>query len=144
MGVMGVTNVATRRCSPEDVLVTLGDALAYMGSVNVIMGRGTVLAAMSPGLAHYLSSAGLSKGDVRCGIWEAAKIPESRFPPTLRPLPAERWLQDGDFVRVVAAPENVLVAVIGGAGSNRGPAANYAVVMPSHPSSSPTTVQIDG
>lgn len=134
VGVMSTINCTTVWGGHwRDHLATLGDALAFLGSNNVLMGRGAVVVVLTPGQAKQFADAGLTKADVAEGVWEAAKIPLDRFPPTVRPQPPNVWLEDGDAVRVVKAPENVIVVVAGG------PEAHYAHVLPSHPSVVPVS-----
>jgi hypothetical protein len=134
---MSTINVTTSwGADPLDHLATLGDGLAFIGSNNILMGRGTVLVILTPGQAGFFDRAGLSKADVAEKIWEAAKIPLDRFPATVRPQPPNVWLEDDGAVRVVASPDRVLVIVAGG------PEAHYAHVMPSHPSVVPVTQEI--
>jgi hypothetical protein len=134
MGIMSTMNCTTVWGAHwRDHLATLGDALAFMGSNNVLMGRGTVLVILTPGQAGFFDRAGLSKADVAEGIWESARIPVDRFPLTVRPQPPNVWLEEDGYVRVVKAPENVIVLVAGG------PEAHYAHVMPSHPSVVPVS-----
>lgn len=138
MGIMSTINVTTVwGADPADHLTTLGSALAYMGSNNVLMGRGTVLVVLTPGQARQFADAGYSKADVADAIWRAAAIPVERFPPTVRPQPPNVWLEEDGVVHAVAAPENVLVVVAGG------PEAHYAHVLPSHPSVVPVTERIE-
>jgi hypothetical protein len=137
LGVMSTINCTTVWGAHwKDHLATLGDALAFMGSNNVLMGRGTVCVVLTPGQAKQFHAAGLAKADVAEGVWEAAKIPLDRFPATVRPQPPNVWIEDDGAVRVVASPEHVIVLVAGG------PEAHYAHVLPSHPSVVPVTEAI--
>jgi hypothetical protein len=137
MGILSTINCTTVWGAHwRDHLATLGDALAFLGSNNVLMGRGTVLVILTPGQATLFDRAGLSKADVAEGVWEAARIPIDRFPATVRPQPPNVWIEDDGYVRVVKSPDSVLVLVAGG------PEAHYAHVMPSHPSVVPVSEAI--
>jgi hypothetical protein len=137
-GVLGTTNVMTERRDWRGMLAALGDSLAFIGSNNVLMGRGSVVVVLTPGHARVLDAAGLSKADVQQEIWQYARLPRSRFPETVRPQPPNVWLEDGDDILVVKRPENVLLVVAGG------PEAHYATVMPTHPSVVPVTREVAG
>lgn len=133
MGVMSTINTMISAKDWEGILTCISDSLTYIGNNNVMMGKGTVLVALTPGHAARLQGQGLSKNDVKEYVWEKARIPVSRFPKTQRSHSTYAWLESEGEVRVVKSPENIMVVVVGG------PEPNYAQVMPSHPSSVPIT-----
>jgi hypothetical protein len=78
-----------------------------------------VLFLLCPEHAQVLARAGLGRIDVQTAIFERARIPVERFSPDLVQRYGPTWKlaenQPG-FVRLVACPEDVMIAVAGGAG----------------------------
>lgn len=136
LGATGTMNVLTPRSDVSAMLTLLGDALAYLGNPNVVMGKGTVGVLITPGHARAMARAGLAKADVAAEIWARSSIPIERFPPSgYAEPPYEFVLRDGR-VYPVAGPEHVYVIVVGG------PEPTHATVVPSHPSCRPVTVPV--
>ena len=136
LGATGTMNVLTPRSDVSAMLTLLGDALAYLGNPNVVMGKGTVAVLVSPGHAQAMARAGLSKADVAAEIWARSSIPIGRFPASAHPDPPYEFIVHDDRVYPVAGPERVYVIVAGG------PEPTHATVVPSHPSCRPVTERI--
>ena len=75
LGATGTMNVLTPRSDVSAMLTLLGDALAYLGNPNVVMGKGTVAVLITSGHARAMARAGLSKADVAAEIWARSSIP---------------------------------------------------------------------
>ena len=136
LGATGTMNVLTPRSDVSAMLTLLGDALAYLGNPNVVMGKGTVAVLVSPGHAQAMARAGLSKADAAAQIWARSSIPIGRFPASAHPDPPYEFIVHDDRVYPVAGPEQVYVIVVGG------PEPTHATVVPSHPSCRPVTERI--
>lgn len=136
LGATGTMNVLTPRSDVDAMLTLFGDALAYLGNPNVVMGRGTVAVLVTPGHASAMARAGLSKADVAAEIWARSSIPLERFPAAAHPDPPYEFVLHGDRVYPVAGPGHVYVIVVGG------PEPTHATVVPSHPSCQPVTRRI--
>lgn len=128
LGATGTMNVLTPRSDADAMLTLLGDALAYLGNPNIVMGKGTVAVLLSPGHAKAMAAAGLAKGDVAAEIWARSSIPVERFPASAYPDPPYAFIERAGRVYPVAGPEQVYVIVVGG------PEPTHATVVPSHPS----------
>lgn len=137
IGAMSTINVSLES-DPESMLICLGDALAFFGNNNVTMGRGSVVAIVTPGQADILSKSGLSKRDVQEGIFEAARIPLANFPKNVKPKPPNEWIEHDGQVQVVRSPDHIFVVVAGG------PEPRYAHVIATHPSVVPITRSVEG
>jgi hypothetical protein len=118
------------------MLTLLGDALAYLGNPNMVMGKGTVAVLVTPGHAQAMARAGLSKADVAAEIWARSSIAIERFPASARAEPPYEFILHDGRVYPVAGPEQVYVIVVGG------PEPTHATVVPSHPSCRPVTERI--
>jgi hypothetical protein len=136
LGATGTMNVLTPRSDVSAMLTILGDALAYLGNPNVVMGKGTVAVLITPGHAQAMARAGLSKTDVAAEIWARSPIPVERFPASAHPDPPYEFILRDGRVYPVAGPEQVYVIVAGG------PEPTHATVVPSHPSCRPVTERI--
>lgn len=117
VGAQGTQNVLALAGGARETLLLAADALATMGTNNVLYGRGNPLVFFSPGHARQFVAQGYrTKRDVKAALFELSKIPRARFPERevfpLVPLP-ERAL-DGDRVCVARRPEDLLVVVAGG------------------------------
>jgi hypothetical protein len=118
--------------SAAGILTTVAHSMTTVGSNNAYF-RADVLVAFGPEHAHTVAREGLSRADVQRWLWEQARIPLDRFardnverfllgrwPPDVR-AEAERWLATGQTsfrVPLTDKPEDMLVAVIGGAGKH--------------------------
>jgi len=138
LGATGTMNVLTPRSDVSAMLTLLGDALAYLGNPNVVMGKGTVAVLVTPGHARAMAGAGLSKADVAAEVWARSSIPLGRFPASAYPDPPYEFIEHDGRVYPVAGPEHVYVIVTGG------PEPTHATVVPSHPSCRPVTERMDG
>jgi hypothetical protein len=136
LGATGTMNVLTPRSDVSAMLTLLGDALAYLGNPNIVMGKGTVAVLITPGHAQAMARAGLSKADAAAEIWARSSIPIERFPAAAHPDPPYEFIVHDGRVYPVAGPEQVYVIVVGG------PEPTHATVMPSHPSCRPVTERI--
>jgi len=136
LGATGTMNVLTPRSDVSAMLTLLGDALAYLGNPNIVMGKGTVAALITPGHAQAMARAGLSKADAAAEIWARSSIPIERFPAAAHPDPPYEFIVHDGRVYPVAGPEQVYVIVAGG------PEPTHATVVPSHPSCRPVTERI--
>jgi hypothetical protein len=133
LGATGTMNVLTPRSDVSAMLTLLGDALAYLGNPNIVMGKGTVAVLVTPGHARAMAGAGLSKADVAAEIWARSSIPVERFPPSAHAEPPYEFILRDGRVYPVAGPQQVYVIVVGG------PEPTHATVVPSHPSCRPVT-----
>jgi hypothetical protein len=136
LGATGTMNVLTPRSDVSAMLTLLGDALAYLGNPNIVMGKGTVAVLITPGHAQAMARAGLSKADAAAEIWARSSIPIERFPAAAHPDPPYEFIVHDGRVYPVAGPEQVYVIVVGG------PEPTHATVVPSHPSCRPVTERI--
>jgi hypothetical protein len=138
LGATGTMNVLTPRSDVSAMLTLLGDALAYLGNPNVVMGKGTVAVLVTSGHARAMARAGLSKADVAAEIWARSSIPVERFPPSAHAEPPYEFILRDGRVYPVAGPGHVYVIVAGG------PEPTHATVVPSHPSCRPVTERVLG
>jgi hypothetical protein len=136
LGATGTMNVLTPRSDVDAMLTLLGDALAYLGNPNIVMGKGTVGVLVTPGHAQAMARAGLSKADVAAEVWARSSIPIERFPASAYPDPPYEFIEVDGRIYPVAGPEQVYVIVTGG------PEPTHATVVPSHPSCRPVTERI--
>jgi len=108
----------------QNLLTTVADSMATMGqNPTYTLGTGEVLVVFGPEHAATLKRDGLSKADVRQFLYENARKPLRKlklggmwgmFPP----LPWVNTLDDDALLPIVARPEDILIAVAGGAGKH--------------------------
>jgi hypothetical protein len=78
-----------------------------------------VLLLLCPEHASALATGGLSRADVQAELFRRARLPESAFSPDVIERYGgglKRADDDADRTRLVASPEDILIAVVGGAG----------------------------
>lgn len=117
--------------SAEDLLDNLAQTLTARGT-NVVLGGGEVLVLLCPEHARLLDRAGMRRADVQHELFERSRTPLGNFPSSF--LAAMRRVRadnattvfDGDSVRVFDRPDDVLLAVAGGAGKHSVTAASIA------------------
>jgi hypothetical protein len=109
--------------SPEGIVVTVAGTAATVGMNNVYLG-GEPLIVLGPEHAATVASAGWSKADFKRALWEAARLPLSRFgrenverfaaiaPERFRDRPPETP------VPITRRWEDLMVVVAGGAGKH--------------------------
>lgn len=115
-------NVFAYGCNTaDDLLDHLVGALTGLGHNNVLFSSGPLLV-LGPEHARLLADAGVTRRQVQRRIFEAARIPLSRFPaPALVGIHSRRarWFAtvgDADHIGVADRPEDVHVVVAGGPG----------------------------
>ena len=105
----------------DRLLHQLGALLCNAGSNNHLIGRGVQVVVLNPDHAAFLAQAGFDRHKLQLALAEHAVRPASE----VWSLPPGNFFRpDGDVVRAVTDPEELLVVVAGGTGM-------YSVVMPS-------------
>ncbi len=101
----------------EEVLTTIVNAMATMGSNNVLLQHGNPILALSPEHAATIASSGFSKSDVKAFIHEKARIPRRRFFESA----IQRYypnLEGDALIPITAKKEDIIVIVVGGPGKH--------------------------
>ncbi len=101
----------------EDVLSTIANSMANMGSNNFLAQCGGPILVLGPEHAATIAGGGFSKSDVKAFIYEKARIPRRRF--------HERAIQhlypnlDEDaLIPIASKKEDIVVIVVGGPGKH--------------------------
>ncbi len=137
IGVQGTTNILPMLKQAESILTWIADALGTMGVNNVLLGEGNAVVVLPPGHAHLLTSQGYDKSRVQAFLFERSKIPLSAYPPEGN-IPMGHWVIDGDYVRIVQRPEDILILCAGA------PEPYHVVIMPTFGHTRAITVPIVG
>jgi hypothetical protein len=104
--------------SGAEILLTVAGTMAQPGSNNVYV-RGPHLLLLGPEHAATLHRDGWTPDSIRAHLWEHARIPVEHVSPGNRRQFVEWGVEpDGDTYTVSDAPENLHVAVAGGAGKH--------------------------
>ncbi len=78
VGVLGTWNMNTHAKDSQDLLRVIGDTMAFpVGSDYVNAGRPWIM--LAPEHAHIFKSEGLSKADIKRGLWENSKLAARRL-----------------------------------------------------------------
>jgi hypothetical protein len=110
--------------SAVNLLTTVADSMATMGqNPTYTLGRGEVLVVFGPEHAETLRRDGFSRADVRRFLYENARKPvrKLRLGGMWGMFPPPAWvntLDDDAMLPIVATPEDILLAVAGGAGKH--------------------------
>ena len=117
-----INNHWSRR--PEDLLRTIADAMATLGSNHMYLG-GESFVVLGPEHAATIAAAGWTKGDVRAFLFAHARKPIAQLkiggmygPETRRNL-WPRWIdheREQELVPISRRPEDIAILVAGGAG----------------------------
>jgi hypothetical protein len=116
-------NIIDKSRTPEDVLRTMGQALAAVGSNNVFMSQEALLV-LGPEHARIVARAGWSKEEVRARLFHWARLPLDELSAgnqeVVRAWRADCLVVEGGrtWLRVVARPEDLLLVVAGGEGNH--------------------------
>ncbi len=108
----------------QNLLTTVADSMATMGAnTTYTLGRGEVLVVFGPEHAETLRRDGLTKSDVRRFLYDNARkrLGKLKLGGMWGMFPPPPWinvLDDDAEVPVVARPEDILIAVAGGAGKH--------------------------
>lgn len=101
-----------------EILTTVAATMAQAGSNNVYV-RGPHLLVLGPEHAATLHRDGWTVQDVRERLWERARIPVDRISPGNRRQFTDWGVEpDGDHYTVSTGPEQLHIAVAGGAGKH--------------------------
>ncbi|HUF92345.1 MAG TPA: hypothetical protein VMR23_08215 [Candidatus Limnocylindria bacterium] len=109
--------------SAEALVRTLAGTAATTGSNNVYLG-GEPLIILGPEHAATIAGSGWSKDDLRRAVWEAARVPLSRFSgenlDRFRAITPDRFANKPPDTRVpiAARAEDIMVIVAGGPGKH--------------------------
>jgi len=110
--------------SAVNLLTTVADTMTTMGqNPTYTLGTGEVLVVFGPEHAETLRRGGLAKADVRRFLYESARKPvgKLRLGGMWGMFPPPAWantLDDDARLPVVERPEDILIAVAGGAGKH--------------------------
>ncbi|MBI2867770.1 MAG: hypothetical protein HYX97_05490 [Chloroflexi bacterium] len=114
--VLGSAHSVTVFRKAESVLKQVANLIGYPGSQTVILGNGEPVVLFTPGHAKLLAEQGFSKAKVKEWLFEHAAVPLDRFPEEPSIIGFERrWNRSGNKVYPCRRPEEILIAVVGGA-----------------------------
>jgi len=113
VGAQGTTNILPVYLKAESVLLFIADAMAYMGSNNVLFGGGNPLVILPPGHAKLLAEQGYSKAEVKRFLYEHSQIPRAKLPPEGK-VPFAKFVERDDQICIARRPEDILIVVAGG------------------------------
>jgi hypothetical protein len=135
-------NVNDHGSSTAEALVrALAGTAATTGSNNVYLG-GEPLIILGPEHVATVAASGWSKDDLRRAVWEAARVPLSRFGAEnlerFRAITPERFADQPPETQVpiCARPEDIMVIVAGGPGK-------HSSIVPTFGATRSVTVPID-
>jgi len=123
VGALSTLNMNSHAKDAADLLRVIGDTMAYPVSSDYVYG-GAPWIVLSPEHAHILAREGLSKADVRQGLWEASKLAASRLSARdFARVANGRRAELGDITRatmlpIATAPEGIGLVVAGGPGTH--------------------------
>ncbi len=102
--------------SPTGLLEHTALSMVSLGNTALYAGSFSCLVLFNPERAKMLNSAGLSKHQVKEMLYEYALLPTSYFRKTVVDVMHKKGRVKGDKVSMVDSPDNIYIAVMGGAG----------------------------
>lgn len=111
----GPRNINDVTSGASGLLLSLTASMA-VPNINAWYYDGNVLLLLCPEHAQTLASAGLSREDVQSELLERTRLARDRFSPDILEKYGSQLKIVGDMARIAAAPDDILVAMAGGAG----------------------------